>query len=61
MTSGFLLSGEWILNDKRTFGKEGHGEHYLESERGSGLAGCVTDGDYPCRVDVFFRASCRYV
>lgn len=42
----FLLSREWILNDNRTFDKEGYvgegvgdgGEHYLvENERGSGL------------------------
>lgn len=41
MASHFLLSRERILNDSRTFDKEGYGgggeNYFVESERGSGL------------------------
>lgn len=51
-----LLSGEWILNDGRTFDKEGY---VVESERFWLV--CVPAEGCPSGVDAAFRGSCRCV
>lgn len=60
-TSSVFLSENGFWMTRGFLVKKPVGDILLWSERGSGLAGCVTEDGCPSRVDVVFRSSCREV